>query len=565
MKKYLLILSVILSLFFFNVKTEAQQLYVNGDAWASPEVTSDYGRREQGSKFHDGVDFANSNNNPTPGNLDIIAINSGNIQDIYLTGYKVIVIRGNDGVDYGYGHIFNDADPTETNHVSLRNFDAAWIDELNDYVIVFNPTQNNTYILTDQPDAIINNASFTYRGKDYSVADGNLLNDVVGGVTRIAPLGDSGGDFGPHIHLYSFVDPVMASPWSDNTNTKDPLLHLDGINETNEPDYDVTLEVKNDGAYFINPSFRVRVDWSDGAGALPNNSRYENVTNTLNEVSIKITNALSNPGFSVIKGAFFNSRISEGSAEYGTGAKPYPHIDSPPGNNDFNIYDAKTGGNSAGFGNYMKNGIVGGSYYDETNFPSWVTNNYNPNPSPGAWDDYFFNDFPTRIRDDDNYGRDGSDVLAEEISLARYPDGEYFIKAEVKDIYGDASSSLLTSLVIDNFKPYVKEVNILTNDASGAMIYRGYYDHNGFNDPITTLTYSSNVNAPTINDDLFVKVEFSEPMTTNTVKAKLASAGGDYVLSSGHSTDQKTFYLPFLRYRQMKLPLSKHCRSMEEI
>ena len=77
-------------------------------------VASDFGRREEGSNWHIGLDFSPQNGNLDLGDI-LYPIETGSINNIFVSlnngNYKSIVVDGNHY--FGYGHIFFNGLPND--------------------------------------------------------------------------------------------------------------------------------------------------------------------------------------------------------------------------------------------------------------------------------------------------------------------------------------------------------------------------------------------------------------------------------------------------------------------
>ncbi|QQS29017.1 MAG: SprB repeat-containing protein [Sphingobacteriales bacterium] len=136
---------------------------------------------------------------------------------------------------------------------------------------------------------------------------------------------------------------------------------------------------------------------------------------------------------------------------------------------------------------------------------------YNTNP----YDDYFFSDLKLRIHKDDEY----SDALIQYAYInedARYPDGNYFLLASATTVNGDLFDSDPSPIVIDNFRPYIKEVLITQG---GLPRYHAVWEwdaefNNGSGNPPGRLEYNriTITSVLTSGEDLAVQIIASEPM-----------------------------------------------------
>ncbi|RPH26136.1 MAG: hypothetical protein EHM93_19625 [Bacteroidales bacterium] len=91
----------------------------------------------------------------------------------------------------------------------------------------------------------------------------------------------------------------------------------------------------------------------------------------------------------------------------------------------------------------------------------------------------------------------------------RYPDGEYTFRVTATDLGGNSNPQNLVK-TFDNLRPYIRKVEIRRNTANGDELYTGEWRWSG-----TALTLSQqSPRAATENDDIWVKITTSEPMTS---------------------------------------------------
>jgi PKD repeat protein len=104
---------------------------------------------------------------------------------------------------------------------------------------------------------------------------------------------------------------------------------------------------------------------------------------------------------------------------------------------------------------------------------------------------------------------------ARSISEAFYPDGQYKIRIGATDIRnqdGNASNLniKIASILIDNFRPYVKEVIVRKNGSEGRLISRGLWEWNSTSGQLS-LKHDQGDDAG-ITDAIWVKIITSEPV-----------------------------------------------------
>lgn len=499
--------------------------YNNTDDLTSWDIVSDYGRRETNSRWHAGIDISPRGGSGEAG-FHIISPVSGTIREIFRMSYKVLVIDGPGNNDYGFGHIFED----ELNY-PFRSGDMviAHLTSDTDYgAIIYDPQNSEDgYCLTDAPLPPGNSHYMTYTRPDgtvvtYSVANGNLRNTVNEG-DIIAPIGGSGGFANAaHIHLYNYIDyDVNVVDFQKANNQRNPLNFLD----YNQPTLTNTIQgitIANGanpvaGPYYDNIDIKARVSFNalrDPAGRWTEASPILDIDN----VSIQIKSEFeSDVDYRLLKGADFRSKVDYGGRWTNPGRTRYPSYNNPVGNTIGG--DNSTAGNSnrstgvdiaqrkedvavsAGYGNYRKMGIYSRAYSD-------FAANHN-------YDEYFFNDYHTRIHRDDNFGK-ASVTLALRNEDARYPDGRYDLIAEsqtTRDVDFD-NSATPTRITIDNFKPYIKEVFIVSDQSEF-----GYEREWNWNSTTNNQILGPDQSDGFIyeNDGFDISVTTSEPMQSMTI------------------------------------------------
>lgn len=514
----------------------------------SNHITSDFGRRDCPpctNKWHDGLDISGSNDDPDDDiGYKIRSISSGRIRHIVHGTYKAITVEGDgNNENFGYGHIFR----TSVNAVPGFIF-HHW-ESKDIYIIV---CLDEGYALTDAN--LVSGDHEDVNGVTYSFDDGTLRNTVNAG-DIIAPIGDSNTG-GAHIHLYNFVSLGLGTfrenrRWS---NLKDPtrlLWHL-------SPDYTVTIEqVKEDDEFTSNPSIRARTFMlgTSGGNAIYNAG---GPIKDFNSMKIFVKRRFEHSSdYRLIKGAYFESKIDHGGAN--NFVARYPSHNNPNGNTSGGQPNPNPGATNldweqnpgvdlahfrnaapynAGFGDYRKTGIVGYAYGGDPNIP-WVEAEYDEDVTPGPWDDFFFNDFPTRIHRNDHFGRENVQMAQyndHDGNEGRYPDGKYDVYAEGENVFGDRFGDVdnPTEIIIDNFRPYIKEVSVWRGYI---LLYRGGWEWDG-----TGLVFSENRRFPTsVEDDLWIEVVTSEPMKLDEMKLQVNGVSG-FVDPIDFSGDHTYFY-----------------------
>lgn len=590
-----------------NYSFEITDSHTNTDyQMENRNVSSDHGRREGNlSKFHNGVDFniLNFLANGTWDGLPFIetgftikSINAGSIAKMYLGEgiYKIITVEGDDGVNFGYGHVFSDdLSNVDESGEFLKYRDTPHLE----WVIIYHPRQADSYILTADSDADLAmpgySIDYTYDPNPaipndditvtYTVAGPNnrILNDVTQG-GPLAPVGGSGGFANaPHVHLYKLrdADPTshlnVVGGLQHPSNTMDPLYDLSQV-DFDRPTYELSIVTDQTHSHTMDNSTtilngaRVRVDWNNSADVVSNrdNQNYSGAVLDINGVELfikKSTDPVSK--YSMIEGSQYFSKIYEGCVDgQGDASTIYPDFVTSRKDDHNGSTDAPFV--SAGFGAINKIGIVGISYR-ESNIPDYINDEYPNGVFPtgqnrqnnGAIEDYFFNDFPSR--------RKGSDrtELAKEIFEAKYPDGEYHLIAQAIDIYGDrhptTRSGAPTSLIIDNFKPYVKEVIVRKSDPllpnDNTILYRGIWEWDENATPPILFLTTNRINFDEGSPFIVVAkvsepVRWSAPLATPELSLRIDPLGTFYPSEFSADRMEFTFTLPALPSPQQNQP-----------
>lgn len=246
--------------------------YGDVEGMQNSEVVSDFGRRGGNSRWHKGVDV-NRGNNATSGD-HVLAIQGGTVvgvKNFGNTGLKTIIIEGEgvDGQIFGYTHLFFDntlvnaaTNEREFPEEGMRSGDMIMklLDgSTEDFAIIYVP------IDADDPTNIIAPIAYSdVEGSTVTHPDVNgglplATTNVVVANAPIGAIGNSGGNFQTHLHLYLFTEADIGNDdlfngYIDYTNTlfrtcKDPLQFL----EYGEPNYDVSINPDNltyaDGDY----------------------------------------------------------------------------------------------------------------------------------------------------------------------------------------------------------------------------------------------------------------------------------------------------------------------------
>lgn len=470
-------------------------------AMTSFHVTEDYGRRDGNytSLWHNGMDINGDFAGGDRG-YHIKSITAGTVAKIYMAGtYKVLVIDGPGNQNFAYGHIFLDSEtyPYRVGDMVLTRFTA---NGMTYGAIIYDPSNaQNAYCLTDAPlNGSASDASYvtTYTRPDgtiitFSTANGNLRNEVAQG-DIIAPIGGSGGFGGgngkspaDHVHLYNFVGTLNnIGDFQVANNLRNPLNLLEHIQRdlTNtiqeiRINDNITPVVGTSPVYgMLDIKARVSFPTQQGTNGGQATTRYSATSPifNLNKVELWLKpNDLLQPA-TLLKGQHFEAKIDYGGRWTAPGNIRYPSFDNPSGNTvggdlsghnsgaGVDIAQVKTASaTKAGFGDYRKTGIYSNAYTTYLNADSY--------------DEFYFNDYHTRIHQNDNFGK-ASPLLAMRSEDARYPDGPYQLNVKsqtVRDVSRDMQ--VPRDLVFDNFKPFLRSVKVFTDVLIPPLTDPGYH------------------------------------------------------------------------------------------
>ncbi len=462
---------------------------LTGDGYI--DVVSDFGRRTGNSisNWHRGVDITI---NDVPATEDkgyhVLSITHGRIGRILGDdGYKLISIIGTDEFgnstdqNFGYGHIFEDEGlPSKLGDMFLDKY-VLVSGEIAENVIIYHPAGETPRAL-----ARITDATISYTDEQGTVWNLTTTNLVAQG-DPIAPLGTS-GNVASHIHLYRFVDPTINNITNIQhiNNCKDPLQLLDHYDT--QFSLSITTQMDSNGANGSECRARVSMNTTNAYGSA-GDQWYSGGLMNIDQVEMLIKKVSSTSPFEVIQGSHFDLRITENS-----------RIENTPAGYGF-YPDANT--ITTNEGSWSQTGIAPFAYGNEIEI------------SNTPYDDFYFLNFRTRIHKNDNYG--GSSAQYAYITEdARYPDGNYFLLASTTTIKGQFADSDPTPLVIDNFRPYIKEVLITQG---GLPRYHAVWEwdaefNNGPGNPPGRLEYNriTITSVLTSGEDLAVQITASEPM-----------------------------------------------------
>ena len=482
--------------------------------------TSDFGRRNHsGTRWHQGVDYQ-----PTYcTGAGIVTLASGRVVSL-SSGYKVLTIEGGSWTwqptagtyffygntnHFGYGHLFND-NPIGSG-IQSGNFVFLRINGSDDDYAILNLT-------TGIAIGPIENAEVTYNGTNYIVRR-RVETDQL-----IAPMGDSGGSFPCHLHLYMFQNPNATSLITSD-NCKNPLALLNYPYTGN--DFEVLIEghdpTNNNGLHNLTPvggstyypgNVRSAVIVKDRLRNEGNTTTYNSTIKDTDKVNLFIKRSFeSNSSYRLIQGGALESKIWYGGTRNG---QIYPTAQNPSGGNaditnNTSLYD----------GSITRTGIEPFAYSDPSTNPA----------RPRPFDLHYFSDIYTRIHKNHVLGQPLS--FAPIGKLARYPDGKYNLLAEVitiKNVGYRNSNNPQKSIIIDNFRPYVEKVEVFNE----GLNYSAEWEVNTAETALTK-KIGGNQQPLFICNHTILRVKFSEPMQACTLKV------GNKILQATNQSTQETW------------------------
>ena len=251
--------------------------------------------------------------------------------------------------------------------------------------------------------------------------------------------------------MYNFVDPALNFVPNVQGGRCNGLINLGNIKDPLEfvqhdaPDFEVAF-YRQQGTVADNYPLGVGLSYPGTNNStlmvrarMPNagnGANYNNSVMNIDRVDIEISEADEN-NFDHIQGLKFESKLYLGAR---IGTDRYPIRNTPQSNSSnqccMDYTDIACTDQDGDWG------VTGMRAYAYTNRP---------------WDEFYYADFKTRIHQNHMMGTTGT--FAHCPTSARYPDGQYQARATVTDIRGGTHDSDPEGFNIDNFQPYIKEIN----------------------------------------------------------------------------------------------------------
>ncbi len=479
-------------------------------------IAEDFGPRQLGAdlyQWHGGIDYNSDYLDADYGDL-ILALEGGTISEHsqMVSGTKSLIIEGNgpNGHNLRYVHVFTGGNLTVSQSIVTGGCILKVMDYPNNNISQF-PGKTWAIIIRDNGNYIAYGPEPPMPPGQVTFTDENgvehtlTVNTQVAAGAPVVPLGDS-NNFPAHLHLEILTqvtdDNGNNIPAGDDRWAKDPLQLYDH----DAPNYNIGFYYEDDetsGIDIIYPgtnegTVQVHVEMSGQENNNPAN-RYDVVMN-VDEVAIYIK-PVASQNFNLIQGPNFRSEFSHGA-----------RIGTERINMDLNVASSNVGD------------------WNRTHMQpfAYATNNSHPR------DDYYFADFLTRIHKDDPMdGSNSPTMIAYCPDEARYNDGVYLLKARVTDVRDSVFESGVEVFTLDNFKPYVKEVEVKIGDT---LVYEKGWECDTSCGDVTRLTFWENTALPVPSVEMInsgqinVRVETSEPL--QWLSLQLVVPGNDtfYVL-----------------------------------
>jgi hypothetical protein len=400
-------------------------LITDWEQFEARDVVSDYSMRicPGCTIWHKGVDYSSftwGNGNADRGDA-ILATESGTISLIRQGNANFIYVIINGTHDYGYGHLFRSEFITTTNYLKSGKFIIKRCDNLNNLAII---DLEQCIAYSD-----VNGARVTIPGLLKCPNNQTVFtttNQINAG-DELGPIGDSGGNFEPHLHLYN-----MKGDFIDPNNENHTASAFENVIHS-APDFNLTFRTlnNNNGITITYPGTNdqpIKLRTTMANAVLVNGSaRFTNVSLNVDEVKIEIkkNNFLN---YNTIECDQYESRINLGATD---ASIIYPTIVTQR------------------YGDWDLIGQYPYAYTDNANQP---------------YDEFYFTGFLTRIHSLDKMN--GTTLISNCPGNSRYNDGIYNIRAKLKNTRGTLTNSQAQTVILDNFKPFVEHVLV---DVAGSQ------------------------------------------------------------------------------------------------
>jgi hypothetical protein len=507
------------------------------------DVTSDYGPRNAGAdatKFHLGLDLKKITqqkgdailSNKT-GTIELIRVQNLTDDDenqaVQETGLKYIVFSEEGGNTYGYLHIFENGLIDEENGMRVGNFVLKKTQEGHWAIIDL----INCRAISDYPgDIVTYSTNCTKNGNQTNTYE--TVNEI-GADAPIGPIGMSNKKKPAKLHLHLSYLESGNNP-GNTTSSVDPWTVIE------HPKTFFSEEIKTEHSsnwwkiepkYAGNTKNTLLLKHEMVGVSYVGSNHYSNVCMNEEELEILVKNKdNSTAGFKTIEGLLHESKF----------------IINPAGSKI--IYPSYAWLTDK-WGSPSRTGVDPHAYTGSSQEP---------------YDNYYFADFYTRIhklcsRDEKNKE---SDLL-----LAKYPwdarmvDGNYELMTRITNVRKDPvglPQNPLPTFKIDNFKPFVKGVNVYFKDSDdNVKVYERYWgesDQTNSGIQLGKRLEKGITSIPSLIESRTVEVNVltSEPMASVIVNFPNTPVyqSGDLVATAlnAEKTQWKVTYTPFVYLNQ---------------
>ena len=493
--------------------------YNNPVPFQTQGVIHDYGPRVRPTtnyQWHGGIDYNSCSGNDKNDLQNVgLAVWSGEILNEGLNRkdyVKYILTRDNNPNTttprhIAYLHIWNDCNAyggaTDTYDDSyggctIKNMDSP---NQNRWAIVFRVNGNYTAI-GPEPEFPPGKVTVIDNGISHVVD----VQTYVQAGDPIAPIGTS-CHYDDHLHIQALHDPLGGI---GDENSKNPLEFLQNNANNTPPSYVLGLLRQNNSAGLQ------LLD--DGSQRSTLKARVEIAPSLIHS-----SNCSSNSDFDIVlnheKVEFFLQNSTNSKIQIQ--GQDYDRIQQGGKFSNSKIPDYMADDNNPLIGTWNRTGIEPHAY-----------------PGATSHDDYYFRDFVKRIHKDDIMG-DNNLQLANCPDDARYPDGKYDVTAKLTTTTDATFESTAVSTIIDNFKPFIKDLAI---KFKGAIIYSGHWKCSGdCMEFVVTIAPQAYTIASAADANKFeVIATFSESMD-NTVALTLTQGTVLGAVSTSTASDNKVF------------------------
>lgn len=447
------------------------------------------------------MDFSPAGGNNDLGDI-LFPIETGNINQVFVSdnnpNYKAMVIEGNHY--FAYGHIFFDGIPDD-NGMQCGAFILKRMDFPNDifYTIIYCPENGDPIAYGE-----LENATVTHPDLNNGLPI-EITTTVESIDNPICPIGNSGGNYSGHLHLYSFEEEPDDIDFNSNWTSGYPLTHFRNAKDPLEfitypqPSYDIIIDETRDltesgtNQYFsgeIEAAAKVVCTMQGATGG----GNYPTVMD-LNTVELFYKRSFDanennaqnwgqgNSNYKLFKGPYFESKFCMGAT---LNTDRYPSYQHPS-----NLSENLDIANPVRQGNINRTGINGTCY----------------NSDP--FDEFYFSDIVTRISKEDDFGHENR-LYASYPGEARTNDGEYNLYVRTTTVRNEVDASNDPyNILIDNFRPYISSVKIYRDNGQGELLVHNEWKWENEQLVFYPTTYA----IISQSDNLYVEVEASEPLS----------------------------------------------------